>query len=57
MTAAALIIVLLGYAVLSYGWVLLKGWNISWKSWISPLKPYVWPPATPPPVPQGQVFP
>jgi hypothetical protein len=57
MTAVILIIVG-GYTVASYGWVLLKGYDITFKQWVNPLNPYTWPasgaPAT---VAAGNVFP
>jgi len=48
-----------GYAVLSWGYVMVKGWNITFKEWVSPLNPYQWPPsgAEPPKIPQGRVWP
>lgn len=48
-----------GYTVGSYGWVLLKGWDIPFRAWISPLHPYTWPAggAEPPPIPPTQLFP
>lgn len=48
-----------GYAVGSYGWVLLKGWNIPFRAWVSPLNPYTWPAggADPPPIPADKLFP
>ncbi len=32
-----------GYSVSSYGVILLKGWDIPFRSWISPLNPWQWP--------------
>ena len=43
-----------GYAVASYGVVLLKGWDIPWRDWINPVHAWQWPasgtdiPKTPP---------
>jgi len=52
------IIILFGaYTVGSYGWILLKGYNITFKDWVNPLNPYRWPGGTPGLVPAGQVFP
>jgi hypothetical protein len=45
-----------GYAVASYGWVLLKGYDITFKQWVNPLNPYVWS-GTPATVVKGSVFP
>ena len=33
-----------GYALSSWGWILLKGWDICLKEWVSPINPYQWPP-------------
>jgi hypothetical protein len=48
-----------GYTIGSYGWILLKGWNITFRSWISPLNPYrgFEKGTTPLCVPPGSVFP
>src|SRR5215472_10175907 len=48
-----------GYSVSSYGYVLVKGWDITLREWFSPLNPYQWPAkgTDPPSVPQGQVWP
>lgn len=48
-----------GYAVGSWGWVLVKGWNIPARSWFSPLNPWQWPAGggKVPMVPQGHLFP
>jgi hypothetical protein len=47
-----------GYAIGSYGLVLVRGWNISPLSWISPLNPYQWPTDGSDPlcIPQGQLW-
>jgi hypothetical protein len=48
-----------GYTIGSYGWILLKGYNVPFRSWVSPLNPYQWP-AKGQPIPQippGRVFP
>jgi hypothetical protein len=54
---AGIIILFIGYAVTSYGVVLLMGWNVPWRSWIDPLHPYRWPAGGATPIPAGQVFP
>ena len=46
-----------GYGVASWGWVLVKGYNITLSEWFSPLHPYTWPAGDPPKVPLGQIFP
>ena len=58
MTAGGFLFAFAGYTVISYGYVLIRGWNIPWKSWVNPLAPYQWPSSgTPKPVPSTQVFP
>jgi len=52
----AIVVTFAGYTVASYGWVLLKGWNITFKDWVNPLNPYRWGGA-PGTVPAGSVFP
>jgi hypothetical protein len=56
-TAVAIGIIWAGYAMASYGIVLLKGWDIGWREWISPLHPYQWPGGSPPQAPATAVFP
>jgi hypothetical protein len=48
-----------GYALASWGYVLVKGWNIPLREWVSPLHPYQWPGGggEPPKIPQGKVWP
>jgi len=57
--AIGMVAIFSGYTVASYGWVLLKGWDIPFRAWVSPLHPYTWPAdgAAPPPVPASQLFP
>ena len=50
-------IVFAGYSVGSYGWVLLQGWDIPLRSWVSPLHPFVWPSGDPPTTPPNKLFP
>lgn len=45
-----------GYGVASYGWVLLKGYNITPAQWWSPVHVYSWA-DNPGTVPAGHVFP
>jgi len=57
---AGFVLMWAGYAVGSYGWVLIKGYNITLRQWFSPLNPYQWPAntgATIPRVPKGNIFP
>jgi hypothetical protein len=54
-----IIIMFAGYAVASYGVVLLRGWNIPWRGWVDPLHAWTWPAdgSAPPPIPPTQVWP
>lgn len=49
-------VVWFGYGVGSYGWVMLKGYDVTAGSWFSPLHPFAWS-SNPGYVPKGQVFP
>ena len=58
MIAIALLTVWAGYGVTSWGWCLVKGYNIPLGAWFSPVHPYQWPDGgQPQTVPKGQVFP
>lgn len=48
-----------GYAIATYGYLLVKGWDIPWSAWVSPVSPYTWPkpPGKPPLIPADQLFP
>jgi hypothetical protein len=55
---ASILVLFAGYTVASYGVVLLKGYDVPWRNWVNPLKPYTWP--TSGSIPQAsptQVFP
>jgi hypothetical protein len=56
---AGVLLLLGGYAVGSYGYVLIKGYNITAREWFSPLNPFTWPPTggDVPKVPAGHIFP
>jgi hypothetical protein len=54
---AGIIIIFAGYAIASYGVVLLRGWNVPFRSWVDPLHAYRWPATAPGQIPAGQVFP
>lgn len=56
MTAIFGLIIFAGYGVGSYGWVLVKGYNITPKQWFSPVNFFQWS-SNPGMVPPGQVFP
>lgn len=44
------------YGVGTWGWVLLKGYDITFTQWFNPFKPYIWS-GTPAMVPAGAVLP
>jgi hypothetical protein len=46
-----------GYGMLTWGYILVKGDNITLAEWFSPLHPYSGALSAAGPVPQGQVFP
>lgn len=39
---AALAGIFIGYAIGSYGWVLLQGYDITFRQWITPLHAWDW---------------
>lgn len=45
------------YAISSWGWVLVKGYNITLWQWIDPARTYQWPGGGPDFVPHGHLFP
>jgi hypothetical protein len=45
------------YSVATWGWVLVKGYNITLREWLSPVHVYQWPAGDPNFVPQGHLFP
>lgn len=45
------------YAVGSYGWNLIKGYDIPFRAWVSPLHPYTYPAGGPAQAPDTEVFP
>lgn len=59
MIGPGILLLLGGYAVGSYGYVLIKGYNITAREWFSPLNPFTWPPVGSdiPRVPKGSIFP
>ena len=59
MILAPILVVFAGYTAASYGYVLMRSWNITPRAWVSPLHPYQWPAkgAKPPTIPPGQLFP
>lgn len=59
MLAIGFLLTWAAYGTGSWGYCLLRGWNITARSWFSPLHPYQFPPsgAAPPLIPQGKVWP
>jgi hypothetical protein len=45
-----------GYGIGSYGWVMVKGYDIPASAWFNPVNPFQWS-SNPGMVPKGQVFP
>ena len=54
---AAILAVFAGYAIGSYGVVLVKGWDVPWKQWINPLDPWQWPSGAVPKAPGTTILP
>jgi hypothetical protein len=54
--AIGIVLAMVGYTVGSWGYVLVKGYNITLVQWVSPLHPFsgAWPPQC---VPPGFIFP
>jgi hypothetical protein len=52
-----IIVAFAGYSLMSYGFVLIKGWDITFREWMSPLTPYQFPAGKIPTVAPGQIFP
>lgn len=46
----------LGYGAYSYGWCLVKGYNVTAREWFTPVNTFSWA-SNPGLVPKGQVFP
>jgi len=57
MLAAGLILGWAAYGLGSWGYILIRGWNIPFTAWFSPLNPYQFPPGGPVPIPDTQLFP
>lgn len=54
-----ILVAFIGYAIGSYGYVLLRGWEITPRQWFSPLNPFTWPAkgTDPAKIPPGLVWP
>ena len=46
-----------GYTVASFGWILIRGWDIPLRMWVSPLHPWDWSQGNPSLIPNTQVYP
>ena len=57
MLVLGMLLVFTGYGVGSWGWLLVKGENITLREWFSPLHPYTGPLDGNGKVPQGSIFP
>lgn len=58
MTTASIVVIWAGYALASWGYCLIRGYDITFLSWVNPLSPYAWPSSgSPTTIPSGQVFP
>lgn len=59
MLPVSMLLTFAGYGVGSYGWVLVKGYDISIRQWFSPLNPWTWPAPghNTPRVPKGHIWP
>jgi hypothetical protein len=56
MPAVGMIFAWFGYSVASWGWILIKGWDVTFGQWLDPVHRYSgpWPP---PYIPDGYVLP
>jgi hypothetical protein len=59
MIGVGIITMFLFYDIASYGWVMVKGYDITLRQWSSPLNPYTWPAPGEdiPRVPKGHIWP
>ena len=58
MLALGGVLVFAAYTVGGWGYVLVRGWNIPLRAWVSPLHPYQWPAGrNPDQIPDTQIFP
>jgi hypothetical protein len=53
-----IVVMFAGYTIGSYGWILIKGYDVPWRRWVNPLDPWTWPKgADIPKVPAGHLLP
>ena len=57
MLAAGIVVTWFGYAVTSWGYCLIRGYNVTFRQWVSPLNPYQWPQGGPEKIPDTQLLP
>jgi hypothetical protein len=43
MMTLGMVVTFAAYTITSWGYILVKGWDIPLRSWVSPLHPYTWP--------------
>jgi hypothetical protein len=56
MLPLGMVVLFIGYGTGSYGWIVVKGYNITLREWFSPLHPYQGPLDGNGCVPQGSLF-
>lgn len=57
MIAVFVVVAWAGYGLGTYGYNLVRGYDITIVQWFDPFKPYSWPAGGPALVPRGRVFP
>jgi hypothetical protein len=57
MVGLGMVLVMAGYSVGSWGYCLVKGYNITLREWVSPLHPFTGPLDSKGCVPKGHIFP
>lgn len=57
MLPLGMIVAFTGYGLSSWGWILVRGYNITLREWFSPLHPYQGPLNAAGMVPKGSIFP
>jgi len=57
MLPLGMILGITGYGLASWGYILVKGHNITLRQWFSPLHPFTGPLSGAGPVPSGSIFP
>jgi hypothetical protein len=55
--AAGIILGWAAYGLGSWGYCLIRGWDVPFRAWFSPLNPYQFPPGGPAPIPDNKLFP